>query len=57
MKYHFQVILASLVVLLTALAPSVAYARTPGGPHTRSQTYHNRTPRVHAHTVHPHHGK
>jgi hypothetical protein len=56
MKYHFQVILASWVVLLTVLVPVSAYAsRTPGSTHTRSQTYHDRTPKAHTHGAHPHH--
>ena len=57
MKFPYQVALASLVSILVILAPASAYAlKATNGPHTRSQTYHDRTPKVHTHGSHtPHH--
>jgi hypothetical protein len=52
MKSKFQLVLASLVVALTALVPSAAHASTPGVARTRAHMFHNRTPRVHFHGSH-----
>ena len=48
-------IAAFLFLALIALAPASAYAAgATRGAHTHSQTYHDRTPRVHTHGSHPH---
>ena len=55
MKTIYQVAFALLFLILTTLAPASAYAAgTSGSMHTHSQTYHDRTPRVHFHASHPH---
>jgi len=56
MKFHAKVAFASLALLLASLAPATAYASRSGGTaHTRSQSYHDRTPHVHSHHAHSHH--
>ena len=57
MKFHPQFVLAALIVVLMTLLSVPAYAaKTPNGGHEHTQTYHDRTPRVHAHGSHPRHG-
>jgi hypothetical protein len=55
MNFNYQVALASLVLILMIFASSSAYALNASAVnHTRSQTYHDRTPRVHIRGSHPH---
>jgi hypothetical protein len=54
MKLSLQVAFASVVSVLVALAPASAYARTSNEAPTHTQTYHDRTPRVHTHGTHSH---
>jgi len=55
MKLILQVAFASLVFVLGVLVPASAYAsRTSNEAPTRTQTYHDRTPRVHTHGTHSH---
>jgi hypothetical protein len=57
MRLNTNLTLAFLLVALMTLVPASAYAtRGAGGGHPRSQTYHDRTPRVRTHGSHPHRG-
>src|ERR1019366_5458251 len=57
MKSSLQVAFVSLTLVLMSLTPTHAFAlRTSTGAHARSQTYHDRTPRVRIHGTHPHRG-
>ncbi len=57
MKSKFQFVLGASLLFLMCLAPAYAYASHKSGTaHTRTQTYHDRTPRAHVHGSHPHHG-
>jgi hypothetical protein len=48
---------AFALALLVALTPASAYAmRNSGIAHTHTQTPHDRTPTVHQHGSHSHHG-
>jgi hypothetical protein len=50
-------IAASALAFLVALAPASAYAmRNSGIAHPHTQTPHDRTPTVHYHGAHSHHG-
>ena len=54
-KTMTKVALASLFFSVMTFLPVVAHAsRTPGSVHTRSVTYHNRTPRAHIRGTHAH---
>jgi hypothetical protein len=56
MKFTINLTLAFLLVALLAMAPATAYASgKTHARHQRSQTYHDRTPRVHTRGSHPHH--
>ncbi len=56
MKSLFQFAFA-FVVMLSLLAPANAFAaRHGGGGHTRTQSYHDRTPTVHVRDSHRRHG-
>ena len=48
--------LVSVVFALTSLVPAYAASHKSGSSHTRSQTYHDRTPKAPTHGSHPHHG-
>ena len=55
MKTMTKVALASLFFSVMTFLPAVAHAsRTAGSVHTRSVTYHNRTPRAHIRGTHAH---
>jgi hypothetical protein len=57
MKSLCQVALASVLIALVNFVPAYAYAtKNTGTARTHSQTYHDRTPKAHTHTSHPHHG-
>lgn len=57
MKSISQFGLAFVLALLMSFVPANALAsRNTGVAHTRTQTYHDRTPTVHTHDSHPHHG-
>jgi hypothetical protein len=57
MKFPLQTALASLTLILMSLVPAPAFAsRTAGGPRAHSQTYHDRTPKVHTNGSHPRRG-
>jgi hypothetical protein len=57
MKLNIHLTRAFLLVAVMTLVPASAYAlRMSGGGHPRSQTYHDRTPKVHKHGSHPHRG-
>jgi hypothetical protein len=57
MKLNIHLTHAFLLVAVMTLVPASAYAlRMSGGGHPRSQTYHDRTPRVHSHGSHPRRG-
>ncbi len=57
MKSIFQFGFASVLVLLMSFVPANAFAsRNTGAAHTHTQTYRDRTPIVHTHGSHPHHG-
>jgi len=55
MKSKYYAVFASLVIAAMTLAPSVAQASTPG-IHAHSHLVHDRTPHVHDHGSHSHHG-
>jgi hypothetical protein len=55
MKSSFQ--FGFVLVLLMSFVPANAFAsRNTGVAHAHTQTYHDRTPTVHTHGSHPHHG-
>jgi hypothetical protein len=57
MKFTAQFALVALVSILAAFVPTSAYAAAKAGTaRTHSQTYHDRSPGVHTHSSHPHHG-
>ena len=57
MQSIFQFGFASVLVLLMGFVPANAFAsRDTSVAHTHMQTYHDRTPTVHTHNSHPHHG-
>jgi hypothetical protein len=59
MKSLYQVALAAGLVFLMNCVPAYAYAsKNAGGKQSQShsQTYHDRTPTVHTHTLHHHRG-
>jgi len=57
MKSRFQFAFGPVLILLMGLVPSSAYALRNGeAAHTHSQSYHDRTPHVHSHGSHSHHG-
>jgi hypothetical protein len=45
------------LVLILVVSPALAFAagRPTSSAHVRLQQLHNRTPRVHHHSIHPHH--
>ena len=54
MKSRVQTALASLMLMMMSLVPTSAFAaRGAGGPRAHTQTYHDRTPRVHTNGSHP----
>jgi hypothetical protein len=57
MKLNIHLTRAFLLIAVLTLVPASAYASgRSGGAHPRSQTYHDRTPKVHSHGSHPHRG-
>jgi hypothetical protein len=57
MKLSYSIALASLLAALMTLAPAYGLtARRTSSGHPHSQTYHDRTPKVHSHGSHPHRG-
>jgi hypothetical protein len=48
--------LVSVVFASMSLVPAYASSHKSGSSHTRSQTYHDRTPKAATHGSHPHHG-
>jgi hypothetical protein len=56
MKIYVNLTFAFLLVAVLTLAPATSYASgKQHAHHQRSQTYHDRGPRVHTHGSHPHH--
>ncbi len=55
MKSHLQAVFAALALLLAALAPVSAYAEHSAGTHSRTASYHDRTPVAHTHGAHSRH--
>jgi hypothetical protein len=57
MKLNIHLTCAFLLVAVMTLVPASAYALgMSDGGHPHSQTYHDRTPKVHSHGSHPHRG-
>jgi hypothetical protein len=57
MKSLYQFGFAFALLVLMNLVPAHAFAsRNAGMGRTHTQTYHDRTPTVHTHGSHPHHG-
>lgn len=55
MKFSYQVALASLASILIGFAPASAYAmKSDAAVRSHSQTYHDRTPKVHTRTTSTH---
>ena len=58
MKIHFQAAFAAFALLLTALAPVSSVAEhSTAGTHSRTASYHDRTPVAHTHGQHGNHGR
>jgi hypothetical protein len=56
MKIYVNLTFAFLLVAVLTLAPTTSYeSGKQHAHHQRSQTYHDRGPRVHTHGSHPHH--
>jgi hypothetical protein len=56
MKSLSQFGLASVLAILTVLAPANAFAsKNSGVAHTHTETVHDRTPTVRVHSAHSHH--
>ena len=56
MKLSFQLALAAVMVAGMGLVPFAAQASTPSAPRSHTPLIHDRTPRVHDHGFHSHHG-
>jgi hypothetical protein len=56
MNPKVKFVLGVVALALISLVPAYAASHKSGGSHTRSQTYHDRTPKAPDHGSHPHHG-
>ncbi len=52
MKAHLQAVFAAFALFFAALAPASAYADHGAGTHSRTASYHDRTPVAHDHGAH-----
>jgi hypothetical protein len=56
MKSLLRIAAATVVVVSMNLVPAYAASRTPGTARMHTETIHDRTPTVHVHGSHAHHG-
>jgi hypothetical protein len=56
MKSLLRIAAATVVVISMNLVPAYAASKSSGTARTHTETIHDRTPTVHEHGSHPHHG-